>query len=412
MPILNTMFEKPHTDDLVKSLGNMIVSGVWDEGSRKLYFNILSTLLAGKKTVILVDGGLSETQHASLHRMIEPHMVGRRLYDFGCFDGASRVDALSAFDSTEEKAEFFEKVLSMSSGMPEMLRNRAERFYRCAMLALDSLGRTYTLDELCGMDVDAVVELVHTAPLPEREKEKSIRFLTDAGMYSAYTDIETCLTKPENSKLFRMFSGDTKVSDILRDGNVILFSAFLSEDFKKNELLLNTLFYMLGKRLEKVCAGSRVNFLIKSADYISGDYIKRTLAYNASYHHAACLFVEDITRYIAKNGNDVLDRVKSAVVFNQGSDENAKFWSAFFGSRDMNEKSFSYTKKKSLNPFASSWDSGGVVSAPRKYNSTTVNIQKVNKPIYRPEVFQELRLNEAMCYLRQPLMRRKTRIEE
>lgn len=412
MAILHTMFQLPHTDDLVKSLGNMLISGAWDAGSRKLYFNILSSLLAGKKTVVLVDGGLSETQHTSLHRMIEPHMTGRRLYDFGFFDGASRVDALSAFDSTEDKAEFFKKVLAMSSGMPEMLRSKAARFYRYAMQALDSLDRSYTLEELCGMDVERVTEFVDAAPMPEETKRKAMRFLSDTGMYSAYMEIETCLCESDNSKLIHMFSGDTTVSDMLREGNVILFSAFTRDEFEENELLLNALFYMLGKRLERACGGSRVNFLIKSADYISGDYIKRTLTYNESYHHAACIFVEDITKYIAKNGNDVLDDIKSAVVFHQGSKENAEFWSAYFGSRDMNEKSFSYTKKKSLNPFASSWDSGGVVSAPRKYNTTTVNIQKVNKPIYRPEVFQELRPEEAMCYLRQPLMRRKTRIEE
>lgn len=168
----------------------------------------------------------------------------------------------------------------------------------------------------------------------------------------------------------------------------------------------------MSKCLEKYRRLSRVTFLIKNADFISGDHIKNTLEYNFSYYYASYIFVDDITRYIAKNGNSVLDDSKSFLVFNQGSDENAVFWSAFFGSRDVQEKSFSYTKKKSWNPFADMMDNGGVIASPRKYNSTTTSFQKVNKPIYRPEVFRELKPNEVMSYLREPLMRRKSRIEE
>jgi len=163
--------------------------------------------------------------------------------------------------------------------------------------------------------------------------------------------------------------------------------------------------------MEKHCSTSDISFLLKDADFISGDYIKIALNYNLSYHYASYIFVDDVTKYIMKNGNDLLDMIKAVVVFTQGSDENANFWSAYFGSRDVQEKSFSYTKKKSWNPFSNIWDSGGVVSSPRKYNTATQSFQKVNKPIYRPEVFRELRPNEAMCYLREPLYRKKARIE-
>lgn len=411
MAILHTIFEKPNTDDLVKSLGNMVVSGVENEGNRKLYFNILSTLITTRKTVIMVNGGLSAEQYSGLQRMIRPHMVGRKAYDLSYTSGANSIDILSAFDSPEEKSEFVVTLLALASEMPEVLRNKAQRFYLYAMSTMDSLGRTYKLSDLTAMDVDYVSGLVESSPLPELERNRRIRFLSDSSMYSSFLDIETCMVKLESYKLIDVLSGDEKVSDVLKDGNVVMLNGFISDEFKKKELLFNTMFYVFGKCLEKKHSRSQIGFLIKDADFVFGDYVKTVLEYNESYHYAAYLFVNDMTRYIAKNGNEMLDLVKSAVVFTQGSDENANFWSAYFGSRDVNERSYSYTKKKSWLSFSSMADSGGVVSTPRKYNTTTTSFQKVNKPIYRPEVFRELRPNEAMCYLREPLMRRKTRIE-
>jgi len=412
MAILNTIFEKPLTDNLVKSLGNMIVSGAENGGSKKLYFNMLSSMLDEKATLILANGTMSNEQYEALVRMIGPRMVGRYLYDFNLSASSDSLDALSAFDSVDEKAELLVNLLTMAGGMPELLKNKAQRLYQYAMDAMDVLGRPYKLCDIAAMDVDAVCALVDETPISDVEKTRRMRFLTDSGTYASYLDIESYLFKLEGCKILGMLSGDTTVSDVLKDGNVVLLGGFLSDDFRKKELLFNVLFYLIEKSLEKHHSRSRVSFLMKDADFVSGDFVKTALQYNVSYRYAAYLFVDDISAYIAKNGNEVLDMVRSAVVFQQGSDENACFWSSFFGSRDVQEKSHSYTKKKSWNPFSPMVEGGGVVSGSRKYNSETQTFQKVNKPIYRPEVFRELRANEAMCYLREPILRRKVRIEE
>ena len=54
MAIVNHLFERPATEDVTHSLGNMMVSGVENEGSRRLYFNLLLNLLVEKKTIILL----------------------------------------------------------------------------------------------------------------------------------------------------------------------------------------------------------------------------------------------------------------------------------------------------------------------------------------------------------------------
>ena len=121
--------------------------------------------------------------------------------------------------------------------------------------------------------------------------------------------------------------------------------------------------------------------------------------------------MKDVFRYVQNNGNELLDMFKSFLVFTQGTDANASFWSEFFGGREVQERSFSYAERKSWNPFKHMWDTGGVVDTPRKYKSSSMNVQKVKKPIYPPEVFRELRAKEVMCYLKSPLLRRKTPIE-
>lgn len=412
MAILNRIFERSPAEDVTKSLGNMLISGVENEGSRKLYFNLLMNLLHEKKTIVLVNGSLSREQHKDLVKFIHPHMVGRVAYDLNMSGSTDTVDILSAFHTSEQKADFVIALMSMVSEVPDLLKNKAQRFYLYAISTLDVLGKKYSIKDLSMMDIEYVSDLVSSAPLSDLEKNRRLRFLGDAGTYSSYLDIETCMVKLESSGVLDMLSGDLKVKDMLSDGNVVMLNGMISDDFEKKEMLFNSLFYSMSKCLEKYRSMSRVAFLIKDADFIFGDHIKNTLEYNLSYYYASYIFVDDITRYIAKNGNSILDDSKSFLVFNQGSDENAAFWSAFFGSRDVQEKSFSYTKKKSWNPFANMMDNGGVIASPRKYNSTTTSFQKVNKPIYRPEVFRELKPNEVMSYLREPLMRRKSRIEE
>ena len=411
MAILNRMFDRAPGEDVTGSLGNLMVSGVENEGSKRLYFNLLMDLLREGKALILVNGALSAEKHDALLRFIRPHMVGRFAYDLNLSGVSDPVDIFSAFRTSEQKADFVVALLSMVSALPDLLKNKIQRFYLYAITALDAMGRTYTLKDVSMMDIESVSDLISASPLPDLEKNRRLRFLSDTGMYSSYPDIESCMVRLESDGVLDLLSGTLDLREMLREGNVVMLNGMMSDEFRKKELLFNALFYAMSKFLEAYRSMSRVAFLIKDADFISGDHMKTTLAYNFSYPFATYLFVEDITRYIAKNGNTLLDGTKSFVVLNQGSDGNAAFWSDFFGSRDVQEKNYSYTSKKSWNPFASMMDNGGVIASPRKYKTATVGFQKVNKPIYRPEVFRELKPDEAMCYLREPLMRRKSKIE-
>lgn len=412
MAILNRLFDRSPSEDISASLGNVLISGVENTGSKKLYQNMLMDLLRAKKTVILVNGALSHEDYKKNLKFIQPHMVGRYGYDLNLSEPSDTFDIMSAFQTSEQKADFAITLMSMIADIPDLLKTKAQRFFFYAISALELKGDKCKIKDLSTMDIEYVTDLVSSSSLPELEKKRRIRFLCDATTYSSYLDIESCMVKLESIGLLEMLSGDLSIKEMLRDGNVVMLNGMISDDFKQKELLFNAIFFALSKCLERYRSMSRVAFLIKDADFIAGDFIKNTLEFNTSYNFTSYIFVDDITRYIARNGNPVLDASKSFLVLNQGSDENAAFWSAFFGSRDVQEKSFSYTKKKSWNHFANMADNGGVIASPRRYNTTTTNFQKVNKPIYRPEVFRELKPDEVMIYLRDPLIRRKTRIED
>ena len=411
MAILNRLFDRPSSEDVTKSLGNLLVSGVENEGMKKLYFNMLMDLLHEKKTIILVNGSLSVDEHKSILKFIQPHMVGRCKYDLNLSMSDDSFDIMTAFQTNEQKADFVIDVMSMIADVPDVLKTKAQRFFLYALRASELMGKKCSIKDLAMMDIESVTDLVESSSIPDVEKRRCLRFLSDSSTYSSFLDIESYMIKLESIGLLELFSGDLDIKDMLKDGNVILLNGMISDGFKQKELLFNAVFLALSKCLEKYKSMSKVAFLLKDADFIAGDYIRNALDYNASYDFTTYIFVEDISKYIAKNGNPILDDSKSFLVFNQGSEENAAFWSAFFGSRDIQEKSFSYTKKKSWNPFANMADSGGVIASPRKYNTATTNYQKVNKPIYRPEVFRELKADEVMSYLRAPLIRKKVRIE-
>ena len=410
MAILNSLFDKKESDDLAWSIGNVILSGAENEGGQKLYFNTLREFLLQKKTVILLDGLISREKHLILTKYTSGLVGEGNITDLGYFDASDSVDILSAFEKIDDKANFVADMISDVLEMSETVKKRVYRYFLYAMEALELLGKEYFLRDVLQLDVDAVIDLVHALPLSDADKKRRLLFLEDKGTYLLYLDIGTGVEVIERSGLIPIFSGDTKLSKLLGAGCAVMLKG-LVEDAPGEKKLLFDLFL---KALEKYMESARksdVVFIIRNADFISHHYMINAFEYHSSYRCATYYFVEDITRYVQKNGNQLLDKANGFLVFQQGSDENASFWSAFFGGREMQESTYSYMKKKSWNPFSVMSNEGGVVSGSQSYDETTKNVQIVYKPLYRPEVFKELKPTEVMCYLCKPLIRKKARIE-
>lgn len=409
MNIICKLFERPETDNIAKSLGNMMISGAENFGYTSTYHDLLEYQLTKNRTLLIFQDALTAEKYLQTKSLVAS--FGKKIFEIGLTTTTEGIDILTSFRSPEEKATFIVTLFGYISDIGESLKNKAYRFYYYAIDTFDCLGKAYKLDDLAKIDIDYVIDAINTSTLDASEKSRRIRFLSDSSTYSAFLDLESYMIQLESSGVCKVLSGEKSCSDAFDGGNVSFIVGYAREDKKKRELLLNAVLYAVNSCVESSSAVHPLSIILNNMDFMQDEVTKSLMDYNLSSDCVVYLMMEDISKYIEKNGNELLEKVKSFLVFTQGSDSNASFWSAFFGSRDVQERSFSYTKKKSWNPFANMWDSGGVIASPKKYNSTTTNVQKVNKPIYRPEIFRELRSEEVMCYLREPLLRRKSRIE-
>ena len=409
MNIICKLFERMETDNIAKSLGNMMISGVENAGRITAYRDLIRHQLNRNRTLLIFQDAVTSEKYSQTKALITP--FGKRIYDISLSSTDNKIDILTAFNSSEKKATFVATLLSNTGSISESIRNEAFSFYHYAIESMDSVGERYTLNDLMKIKVEDAINIVTRSLTDEDIKKERLAFLDDVKTYESFRGWWPCRDILRSSGVCRVLSGDKNCAEAFTNGNVTLISGYASEDKKKRELLLNAVMYAVNSCAERYTSTHPMSIILNNMDFMQDEVAKELMEYNFDIDCAVYVLMKDISKYIEKNGNELLEKIKSFLVFTQGSDNNASFWSAFFGSRDVQERSFSYTKRKSWNPFANMWDSGGVIATPRKYNSTTTNVQKVNKPIYRPEIFRELRPEEVMCYLREPLLRRKSRIE-
>ncbi|MBO5714875.1 MAG: hypothetical protein J6S23_00590 [Clostridia bacterium] len=408
MNIICKLFERMDADNIAKSLGNMMISGVENVGRITAYRDLIIHQLNKNRTLLIFQDAVTSEKYSQTKSLITP--FEKRIYDISLSSSDNQIDILTAFNTPEDKATFIVTLFGYVADISETLRNKAYRFYYYAIDTFDKLSKPYTLKELAKIDLDYVIDAVNRSSLDDFEKNRRLRFLSDATTYSDFLDFESYMIQLESSGVCRVLSGDKSCDEVFTKGNVSIISGYASEDKKKRELLLNAVMYAVNFCAERSASKHPMSIVLNNMDFMQDEVAKALMEYNFDIDCAVYILMEDISKYIEKNGNELLEKTKSFLVFTQGSENNALFWSAFFGSRDVQERSFSYTRRKGWNPFSRSLNSGGVVATPQKYNSTTVSFQKVNKPIYRPEIFRELRPEEVMCYLREPLLRRKSRI--
>ena len=56
MSIIHNLFGKNPSDNIIKSLGNVIISGVENDGARLLYKDFLKETLTKRQTFMLING--------------------------------------------------------------------------------------------------------------------------------------------------------------------------------------------------------------------------------------------------------------------------------------------------------------------------------------------------------------------
>lgn len=409
MNIICKLFDRSETDNIARILGNMMISGVDNFGRKAACNDLIKYNLLRNRTTLIFQGMATADSHSQLKEIITPY--GKKVYDVALAPSYGKeIDILSAFSSVDDKASFIVTLLDYLNTVSDTVKLRAQRFYYYAIEHFDSTSTPYNLERLASLDLDELIELIGASSLSEAEKNKRLRFLNDATTASAFLDIESYMLQLNSFGICRALSGSVSCAEAFSGGNVTIFTGFAGEDAKKRELFIKSVIYATKFCLESLATSGPISILLDGTDFMQDEVARSLMEYNATKDVAVYILMDDISTYIAKNGNELIEKTKAFLVFTQGSDQNASFWSDFFGSMDVQERSYSYTKRRGL--FSSgTWSSGGVVPGPGKYNTATTNVYKVNKPIFAPDVFRGLSPTDVMCYLREPLIRRKSRIE-
>ena len=411
MNCINYLFDKRETEDISNSLGNMMLSGVQNEGVDTVETALISNILNYNRTLVYVDSCTTHEKTTELSTRLSTSYSHKQIFTFSLSTKKDCLDILETFDSANAKSYFLMEIISLISNISETLKSKMRRIFYYAMDAWDALGRKYKFSDITRLDIDSVIHITNEAPIDDVEKQRRLRMLSDSTSYSIFFELEDCWDTLNIWKLDEAFSGDLNPKEIINAGNIVLVNGFLHEDKKSREIYVNAFMLIFKVLVESSVSTIGVSTILKHSDSLSLEVLGDLFELANHIDSKVYMFVEDVSRFISKYGNTFLDNTKSFMIFTQGSDENATFWSQFFGSRDMQQRSYSYTKKRSWNPFADSWNTGGVVESSRRYTSTTQNIQTVNKPIYPPEIFRDLKPKDVMIYLREPLIRRKSRIE-
>ena len=105
MSIINQLFETKE-ENIIKKLGNILISGVNESKKKLLFFDILKKYIDQNKTILITDGNTSEDEFNKLKYYISNLGKGERLFAFSSDSKENGFDVLSAFDTLEEKTDF------------------------------------------------------------------------------------------------------------------------------------------------------------------------------------------------------------------------------------------------------------------------------------------------------------------
>lgn len=407
--IIYNLFATPESESPARSMRNMMISGAEDDGFLLTYADMLKLQLNKNRTLIMIRDSVTAVKHSRARGLIIPY--GRRFYEINLTPTGGDIDVLSAFGTAAKKAKFIETLFTYVCELSPLLRNRVYTFYYYAIDTFDRLGTPYSLADLMAIDIELVIDAVNMSTLGPVDKGRRLRFLEDDKMYESFAEFDSYIIQLESAGIVRVLSGEKTCADVLGGGSVCVVTGFAGEDKGTREILLNAMLYALNAYIERSARSHPVSVVLDGMDCLKGDLAKTLLEYNDGMDCVTYALVNDISKYVMTYGNELLEHVNSFLVFNQGSTANAEFWSGFFGSREVQESHIGFgVKKGGFGPFGGPWGVG-VVPAPHKKGDMHIGFQKVNKPIYPPATFQELRPYQVMCYRRVPLLRKKERIE-
>lgn len=385
-------------------LGNICLTGVPNQGFTHTMQTFLTYALQKKqKTIIFTNKNSTLFTNFQQYRQQQQQQNFQVTHiDFSDIANSDSLNPFISFSPTDKKDLILE-MFSQYKKLNEADVVKLERYVLYILRIFTHHHIPITLDHMIDYDIDALLDLVEASTFRDAEKRRMTRFFNE--MYSQYLVLESYLDLLNVHGLGDILTGEQSMETLLQQQNALLFTL----DQQQKQQLSNVMLKLMSSVWQKTIptdANENYWVFIDGIQWEDMQDLHKFLRMSLT-HPINCVYtVEDIAALSSKYGNSFVEHTSSFFVFTQNSYENCNYWSQFFGTYEQMEMNYTYTPTKKI-PFQLS----PAVGKRPKQQQTSMSTNRVQKPLYKPEVFQRLKDNEAIMFLKEVNRRKKLTIQ-
>lgn len=386
--------------DIDEIMGNILISGMPNEGQITFLKSLIGYSLKRNKAVIIVTNRNSE-----LYNILDCYKnlnSGNDAYKVLSIDFTDRVrsDSFNPFKNLDD-IMIKDMVLDMISqyrSLNETEVVKIERYILLTIKIINSLNQIFKFNDLIKYDIDNLLELTEKTSMSVTEKQRIQRFLNE--MYQDFIVIESYFDIFNQNGLGDILSGHIGINDIITQKVILMFVLEQLTEPNASNVLLKIIIRLLLQNIPKLTIRNRILLLLEGIIFDSMSDLVGLLKMNFGNKINCAFTVEDVSGLIKESGNKFIDYCKTFAIFTQNSNENCNYWSEFFGTYETIELSYTYSNKhKTL--LGQIFGNTSTVVDKQSYDLSNVNANKVAKPIYKPEIFRKLNKKEAIIYFKE-----------
>ncbi|UOE53486.1 hypothetical protein [Cytobacillus oceanisediminis] len=388
-----------------KLIGNVLMSGVPNEGQAVFIKNLLLQSLMENKSIVIFTNKDSLLNNSLT--TFQQEMKGQKKIwnlDFSNFSKSDTINPFSNLAVTEIK-DLIIDILKQQRPMNETESINIGRYVNMIIKALMSSNQSIKLNELIDYgDHRVAANLIMESGLPEGERQRTQRFIKSFEFVVLY---ETYFDLINEKGLGDIFSGEENIEDILNSGNILVITVEQSINKESSEATIQLLMKLLLKNFSNRKIDDGALFVFDGIRMQNMDLFNNILQLNQTNNVSSVFTVEDVSEQIKLSGNQFIDKCKTFAIFTQSSNANCQYWSDFCGYHESTQVSWGYSPSSNeTGKGKGGFGSQGVVER-QEYRATNMGTSKQLKPIYRPEVFRGLKDKELILFSKSVNKKRK-----
>lgn len=364
------------------SLGNVLITGNSPRGSETIMRNYaIDTINRGGAVVIFRD---SKNGFSAYSSVVNQHaMVCEINNEEGVASEA--VDILSCF-SDSECNQYIINMFDKYSEVEKSKRMSYQNYIALIRNLLKKRGRQIKLKDLENYSIEDIEDLNASLSMPEMERNRNERFLNS--IRPDIRELEAYFYDFSNNSVGAILSGNKTLEKILSTKVVVEVSLDFVSKPNESEIIMAAMIDGICKMNCSAAGRSFVSVIVNEVpnecliDSGLNKLIKSTGNCNVLYT------VADISNLIEKS-NEWIEYADSYFFFKQNSNKNKEFCSEFFGTYEKTKVSKTYNAP-------TFWSAVQGNTSATKGNTTTTEKERV----YLPDVFANLMENQAIYYFK------------